>query len=189
MLHLRHLLNSLNDATTGPKEFCRPTGKAFETCEELPVAPFSPISVENMPHNADRMVLSNNQQYLYDICLAISRVECYSDLAIRKPSAVAHSRWLTIASRILKFYVVTEKPSFKLIILATYIMKHIDGQTVGPKSFSGPIGQQLTCCDELPVVDYKPIYCSIPDIDRNLLSKDQQYLLDISNAITFGHCP
>ncbi|GBN01544.1 hypothetical protein AVEN_109801-1 [Araneus ventricosus] len=31
--------------------------------------------------------------------------------------------------------------------------------------------------------------CSVPDRDRNLLSKDQQYLLDISNAITLGHCP
>ncbi|GBM88836.1 hypothetical protein AVEN_121326-1 [Araneus ventricosus] len=31
--------------------------------------------------------------------------------------------------------------------------------------------------------------CSIPDIDRNLLSKDQQYLLDISNAITLGPYP
>ncbi|GBN14480.1 hypothetical protein AVEN_123392-1, partial [Araneus ventricosus] len=29
----------------------------------------------------------------------------------------------------------------------------------------------------------------IPDIDRNLLKRDQQYLLDISNAITLGHCP
>ncbi|GBL75383.1 hypothetical protein AVEN_194578-1 [Araneus ventricosus] len=58
-----------------------------------------------------------------------------------------------------------------------------------PKSFSGPIGQQLTCCEKLPVVDYVPIECSIPGIDRNLLSKDQQYLLDNSNAITLGHCP
>ncbi|GBN78062.1 hypothetical protein AVEN_227846-1 [Araneus ventricosus] len=73
-------MSSLDDATTGPKEFCRPISKAIETCEELPVAPFSPISVENMPHNIARMVLSNDQQYLYDICLAISRVECYSDL-------------------------------------------------------------------------------------------------------------
>ncbi|GBN61205.1 hypothetical protein AVEN_71520-1 [Araneus ventricosus] len=39
------------------------------------------------------------------------------------------------------------------------------------------------------VVDYEPIDCSIPDIDRNLLTKDQQYLFDISNAITLGHCP
>ncbi|GBM51049.1 hypothetical protein AVEN_123865-1 [Araneus ventricosus] len=122
-LPLRHLLNPLNGATTGPKEFCLPIGKANKTCEELPIAPFSSISVENIPDNIDRMVLSNDQQYLYDICLAISRGECYSDLALRKPFPVAHSRWLTTAGRILKLYVVTEKPSDNLIILATYIMK------------------------------------------------------------------
>ncbi|GBN46097.1 hypothetical protein AVEN_47239-1 [Araneus ventricosus] len=76
-----------------------------------------------MPHNIDRIVLSNDQQYPYDICLAISRAECYSDLALTKPGAVAHSRWLTIASRILRLHVVTEKPSDNLITLATYIMK------------------------------------------------------------------
>ncbi|GBN01814.1 hypothetical protein AVEN_268362-1 [Araneus ventricosus] len=70
-----------------------------------------------------------------------------------------------------------------------HIFQHIDGQTVGPISFSGPIEQQLTCYEKLPVVDYEPIDCSIRDIDRNLLSKEQQYLLDISNAITLGHCP
>ncbi|GBM67342.1 hypothetical protein AVEN_82905-1, partial [Araneus ventricosus] len=58
-----------------------------------------------------------------------------------------------------------------------------------PKSFSGPIGQQLTCYEKLPVVDYGPIDCSIPDIDRNFWSKDEQYLMDISNEITLGNCP
>ncbi|CAH0564432.1 unnamed protein product [Brassicogethes aeneus] len=70
-----------------------------------------------------------------------------------------------------------------------HIFQYIDGKTAGPTTFSGSIGQQLTNCEKLPVVDYEPIDCSVPDIDRNLLSKDQQYLLDISNAITLGHCP
>ncbi|GBL85566.1 hypothetical protein AVEN_34716-1 [Araneus ventricosus] len=122
-LPLRHLLNSLDGATTGPKEFCQPLGEAIKTYEELPVAPFSSISMENMPHSIDRMVLSNDQQYLYDICLPISRGECYSDLTLRKPGSVVHSRWLTTAGRILRLYVVTEKPSDNPIILATYIMK------------------------------------------------------------------
>ncbi|GBM70805.1 hypothetical protein AVEN_142094-1 [Araneus ventricosus] len=122
-LPLCHLLNSLDGATTGPTEFCGPIGKAIKTCEELPVAPFSSISVENIPDNIDRMVLSNDQQYLYDICLAISRVECYFDLALKKPGSVAHSRWLTTAGRILRLNVATEKPSDNLIILATFIMK------------------------------------------------------------------
>ncbi|GBN17570.1 hypothetical protein AVEN_140252-1 [Araneus ventricosus] len=80
-------------------QFCGPIGKAIKTCEELPVAPFSSISVENIPANIDRMVLSNDQQYLYDICLAIPRGEYYSDLALRKPGPVAHSRWLTTAAK------------------------------------------------------------------------------------------
>ncbi|GBM12728.1 hypothetical protein AVEN_228520-1 [Araneus ventricosus] len=70
-----------------------------------------------------------------------------------------------------------------------HIFQHIDSQTAGPKSFSGPIGQKLTYCEKPPVVDYEPMDCSIPDIDRNLLSKGQQYLLDISNAITLGNYP
>ncbi|GBM10984.1 hypothetical protein AVEN_1320-1 [Araneus ventricosus] len=105
------------------KNFVDQLVKKIKSCEELPVALFSSISVENMPDNIDRMVLSNDQQYLYNICLEISHGECYSDLALRKPDPVAHSRWLTTAGRILRLYVVTEKPSGNLIILATYIMK------------------------------------------------------------------
>ncbi|GBL85919.1 hypothetical protein AVEN_63232-1 [Araneus ventricosus] len=103
-LPLRHLLNILDGATSGHTEFCRPIRKAIKTCEELPVAPFSSISVENMPHNIDRIVLRNDQQYPYDICLAISRVECYSDMALRKPGSVAHSRWQTTADFKAKDY-------------------------------------------------------------------------------------
>ncbi|GBM73059.1 hypothetical protein AVEN_268534-1 [Araneus ventricosus] len=58
-LPLLHLLNSLDGATTGPEEFCGPIGKAIKTCEELLVVPFSSISVENMPDNIDRIILSN----------------------------------------------------------------------------------------------------------------------------------
>ncbi|GBO13700.1 hypothetical protein AVEN_176118-1 [Araneus ventricosus] len=76
-----------------------------------------------MPDNIDRVVLSNDQQYLFDIFLAISGGECYSDLALRKPIPFAQSRWLTTAGRILRFYVAKEKPSDNIIILATYIMK------------------------------------------------------------------
>ncbi|GBM88312.1 hypothetical protein AVEN_198143-1 [Araneus ventricosus] len=120
-LPLRHLLNSLDGATTCLKEFCRPICKKIKSCEELPLTPFSSISVENIPENIDRMVLSNDQQYIYDICLAISRGEYYSDMVLRKPVPVAHSRWITFAGRILSLYVVTEKPSNNLIILARYM--------------------------------------------------------------------
>jgi len=70
-----------------------------------------------------------------------------------------------------------------------HLFQHIDGQTAGPKSFLGPIGQQLNDCEKLPTVAYEPIEVFIPNIERNLLSKDQKYLLDISKAIASGNCP
>ncbi|GBN60252.1 hypothetical protein AVEN_78380-1 [Araneus ventricosus] len=70
-----------------------------------------------------------------------------------------------------------------------HILQHIEDQTSMLKCFSGPIGQQLTCYEKFPVVDYEPIDCSITHIDRNLLNKGQQYLLDISSAATLGKCP
>jgi hypothetical protein len=58
----------------------------------------------------------------------------------------------------------------------------------GQKSFSGPIGIKLTKCEKLEVVKFQSIECELPDIDRKVLSKDQQYLLDISSAIKSGTC-
>lgn len=70
-----------------------------------------------------------------------------------------------------------------------HLFQHLDGDTTGPTSFSGPIGSQLNKCEKLPVVKFICVQCEIPEIDRNTLSKDQQYLLDISIAIQSGICP
>lgn len=64
-----------------------------------------------------------------------------------------------------------------------HLFQTLDGETTGPKSFSGPIGVQLSKCEKLPVLNFESIECEIPDIDKNILSKDQQYLLDISSTI------
>ncbi|GBN76930.1 hypothetical protein AVEN_161768-1 [Araneus ventricosus] len=64
-----------------------------------------------------------------------------------------------------------------------------DSKTAGPKSFSGSIGAQLSKCEKLPMVNFKSNKCEIPEIERKILSKDQQYLLDISYAIKSGISP
>ncbi|GBN21854.1 hypothetical protein AVEN_233604-1 [Araneus ventricosus] len=58
-----------------------------------------------------------------------------------------------------------------------------------PKSFSGTIGTHLSKCEKLPVVNFESNECEIPEIERKILSKDQQYLLDISYAIKSGRSP
>lgn len=67
-----------------------------------------------------------------------------------------------------------------------HLFHHLDGVTTGPKSFSGPIGKKLVGCEKLPPVQFEPVDCPIPIIDRKVLSKDQMYLLDISVAINTG---
>ena len=64
-----------------------------------------------------------------------------------------------------------------------------DGDTTRPKSFSGPIGRQHVDVKNFPVVTFDSIQCVIPEIDRKVLSKDQQYLFDISTAVKSGKCP
>ncbi|GBO37245.1 hypothetical protein AVEN_51085-1 [Araneus ventricosus] len=58
----------------------------------------------------------------------------------------------------------------------------------GSKSFSGPIGTQLSKCKKLPVVSFESNECDIPEIERKILSK-HQYLLDISYAIKSSRFP
>ncbi|GBN68752.1 hypothetical protein AVEN_221201-1 [Araneus ventricosus] len=67
--------------------------------------------------------------------------------------------------------------------------RHPHGEIIGPKSFSGPIGTQLSKCEKLPVVNFESNECEIPEIERKILSKDQQYLLDISYAKKSGRSP
>ena len=69
------------------------------------------------------------------------------------------------------------------------LFQYVDGETDGPNSFKGSIGKQLKLCEKNPIVPFEAIDCVIPDIDPKILSTDQKYLLNISNAIRFGHCP
>lgn len=69
-----------------------------------------------------------------------------------------------------------------------YLFQHLDGNTTGPIGYSGPIGKVIPDCERLPVVDFNPIDCEIPKVDKRILSKDQLYLLEISEVIKSGHC-
>lgn len=82
-LSLRLLLNTLDCVKFGSTYFCGTTGTTIKTYEQLHVASFSSIRMENMQDNIDRMVLNNDKQNLYDICITISRGEFCSNLALK----------------------------------------------------------------------------------------------------------
>ncbi|KAL4720604.1 hypothetical protein ACJJTC_006946 [Scirpophaga incertulas] len=69
-----------------------------------------------------------------------------------------------------------------------HLFQYLDGKS-GPNSLKGPIGEKLIKCETLPVVQFESIDCQIPEIDKKTLSKDQKYLLEISEAIKSGECP
>ncbi|GBN34169.1 hypothetical protein AVEN_270728-1 [Araneus ventricosus] len=75
--------------------------------------------------------------------------------------------------------------SFLFATFSNILTVKLQGQNL----LLGHSGSSSLAVEKLPVVDYERIDCSITDIDSNLLSKGQQYLLDISNAITLGNCP
>lgn len=70
-----------------------------------------------------------------------------------------------------------------------HLLQHIDGETTGPRAFSGPIGKLLTNCEKLPIVEFSNIACELPDIDTNFeLSTDQKYFHEMCLAIKNGYC-
>lgn len=120
-LPLRHLIQTLDGKTSGPKGYTGNIGKKLEVCETLNVIEFQAIPTSIPEINpAD---LSTDQQYLYNIVTSISKEMLCQGLQFLNPGKLAHSRWLTTANRILRLYVATEKPPGNLITLTKYIMK------------------------------------------------------------------
>ena len=122
-LPLRHILLKLDGVTTGPRAFSGRIGKAIQDCEKLPILTFAAIDGPDLPALSKDIDLSTDQRYLYDMCCSIKTGKCDDDLANKKPGPVNHSRWLTTATRILRLYVATEKPSKKLMTLSSYVVK------------------------------------------------------------------
>ena len=120
-LPLRHLFETLDGPTNGPKSYSGKIGKALLTCETLPVINFEIIDGELPITN--RRDLSKDQVYLLEISQAVRLGYCSKELARRNPGILSHARWLTTASRILRLYISSPTPSLKLKQIAEFVMK------------------------------------------------------------------
>lgn len=67
-----------------------------------------------------------------------------------------------------------------------HLLLHLDGTTTGPKCFAGVIGSCLQKCETKPIVEFKVIQTTLPEITRDDLSTDQKYLYDVMTAISTG---
>ncbi|GBL77464.1 hypothetical protein AVEN_41852-1 [Araneus ventricosus] len=68
-----------------------------------------------------------------------------------------------------------------------HLFQNLDGKSTGLKSLREPVGEKLSGCGKRPVIGFKSIDYQIPTMDRSILSKDRQYLLDISMAMKSGN--
>ncbi|GBN13581.1 hypothetical protein AVEN_120594-1 [Araneus ventricosus] len=73
-------------------------------------------------------------------------------------------------------------------LILRHLFEMLDGPTNGPKSYSGNIGKSLLTCETLPVTTFKIIDGELPTTDRRDLSKNQLYLLEISQVVRLGNC-
>lgn len=78
-----------------------------------------------MPHLDNDIVkdLSDDQKYLYEICLAVKDGSYSTSLETRQPGKLCHSRWLTLANRVCRLYISTAHPSENLVKMTEFIVK------------------------------------------------------------------
>ena len=67
-----------------------------------------------------------------------------------------------------------------------HLIETIDGKTSGPPCFTGNIGKELQHCEQKEIVSFQPIESDPIEVDMEILSKDQKYLLLIYRAVGNG---
>ena len=126
-LPFRHLFCHCDGGhgTSGPDSFMGPIGQDCKgKIHLLEVVVFTPIptSVPDMEEEV-WMDLSRDQKLLYRYCKAVAGGIVEDNLAKQVAGPINHSRWLTLAIRLMTLYTRTETPSHGLTLIVTYIVQ------------------------------------------------------------------
>lgn len=128
MLHLNertlgNVITLIDGKTTGPSSHSGDIMKVIATSHTRPPVIFEPITFGEMPHKMDDCALTNDQQYLLQIARMVDSGVLDKRVCEKVPGRINNARWLTTASRILREYVATRKPTKNVKLLVRYIMK------------------------------------------------------------------
>ena len=114
-LPLRAIFKELDGETAGSKSFNRPlVQKCAENIYLIPPVQFNLIKTNinaGFLKNKIKNDLSNDQKLLLEYCVSISSGEIDKSLVSRKLGSLCHSRWLTLAIRLLALYTREKKPN------------------------------------------------------------------------------
>ena len=164
-LLFQSLLKKLDDATTGRQNFSGPLGKQFKTnCHNQPTVQFKPVENPMKTISIAEEVLndlSTDHRLLYEITKEIGVGEEDQKFISWKIGPIHHTRWLTLATRLLAVYSREKFPSENLIKLIHYIVKVFAPNWLAFKSssklhhFSRIIFQSKSRFQQLPYEDVK----------------------------------
>ena len=125
-LPLRHLATHYLGRTMGPNTFESDLGKQICNLKNPQIKRFHPIPHSTFPEVPPDVVsgFSQDQKLLYSACTAVISGHCSLELAARQMGPVSHSRWITLALRIIMFYMTFEDAPFEIARLANFVVKH-----------------------------------------------------------------
>ena len=98
----------------------------LKTSVQLPVVEFQTIDLDLPDPALDSSLISTHQNYSLDMARGIAKGYIPQELAARDPGEMNNSRWGTTASRVMRVYIGTRRPTVALrtitkIIMALYI--------------------------------------------------------------------
>ena len=105
---------AIDGPTLSADLFAGPIGKKLKRrALEWKVTKFESIPNSKFPILPTPAVddLSSDQYYAYKICIAVISGNVDSDLAQLEIGPIVHSRWLTLACRILRYYTSAKEPT------------------------------------------------------------------------------
>lgn len=128
VLHLNEILFKavfvhLDGITKGPNQFSGAIGRQLEIAHTLEIVNYERISLENMPPDISIESINYEQTYIYKLAKAIDTGECSDDLAQCNVGVLQTVRWLVPASKILRVYMSSSKPSRNLKEVVNFILK------------------------------------------------------------------
>ena len=126
-LPFRHLFCHCDGGhgTSGPDSFMGPIGQECKgKIHLIDVVAFTPIPT-SVPDMDDGVWtdLSRDQKLLYRYCKAIAAGHVPANLAQQVAGPINHSRWLTLAIRLMTLYTRKQRPSHGLKLIVTYIVQ------------------------------------------------------------------
>ena len=123
-LPLQHLVTHYLGETSGPNSFKSDLGKKIVELKQPEIVNFTPIPTDELPEIPDDVIkdLSRDQNLLYRTTRAVMSGICPQSLASATLGPVSHSRWLTLAVRILVYYMSLAVPPYPIKRLANFIV-------------------------------------------------------------------